>query len=75
MSHYVTAREAKRLRKARHLIRKYERIYERDPSAPSQLDRARYERSVSRLVAFRLSGGEIAHDEKSLPLPINTTDR
>lgn len=69
MSHYVTAREAKRLRKARQLIRKYER----DPSAASPLDRARYERSVSRLVAFRLSGGEIAHDGKSLPLPINTT--
>lgn len=70
MHHYVTAREAKRLRKARQRIRKYAP----NLSALSPLDRARYDRSVSRIVAFRLSGGEIAHDGKSLPIPINTTD-
>ena len=66
---HVTAAEARKLRHARNVIRKYER---RLAAAPDKapIIRERYERACALLVAYRLSGKLVRHDRLSQPQPV-----
>lgn len=72
MSDYVTSDHAKKLRRARHDVRRYQRC-------PTEINRRRFQQACALLAAHVLSGRKVNRDAKSaatiLPIHISLDEQ